>query len=123
MTKQLGAVDQKWLHYVLHDKSGIEMAIELDENLIGVIGLVYPKGKNSCYVISNLAVNPKRRREGFGKLFLKQILEMFPLNSDEYWVAYINKSNKPVIKLFESCDWIKSEDVDKSMFKFVKQEI
>lgn len=74
LNRQLGPVDEDWLEYVLADEAGMQFSFFVGDELLAVAGVVVPSTPDDPYVITDLAVQPGRRRQGIGSEALARLL-------------------------------------------------
>lgn len=65
LDRHLGPMDDEWLADVLADTNGEEWAVLADGVLLAVVGLT-PDPEVGCWVITDFAVDPRRRGQGWG---------------------------------------------------------
>lgn len=98
------------------EKSSDEIfALEVGKTLVGAIFL---EKSNTSITISNLVIDPKYFRQGFGKALVSHVLEKY--RSIDFLVGTGYK-NTPAIKLYKKFDFqIISEEVVEQNLKIVK---
>ena len=101
------------LDEVLQEKEGALFVIEEEGELIAMIGCYSPNSEIRHYVISEMVVNPEKRRLGYGKLAIAELLKKY--GPDKEWWAYIEPENVKSRRLFETCGWmLQSEKPDET---------
>lgn len=100
-------MDDEWLQHVLQDH---EAAVELvavvgDDTPVGLIGLDW-SGPDGVVAVTDLAVNPWRRRAGIGRAVLRAAMEWpgVPAAATR-WVAYVDPENPDAAAFFSACGW------------------
>lgn len=107
----LGAApDGEWLAYVLTDPLGSEFAATQRDDLVAVIGVVFPTQVDDYFAITNIAVNPRLRRKGMGRRILRAIVKQVATDSATSskplkWKAFVESDNRPARQLFASSGW------------------
>lgn len=102
---RLGPVDAEWFEHVLGEDQGVELVVEDGWGQpIGLVGCVWdPTG--DAHVISDLCVDPARRRAGLGRRSLKAALSWAGHPETRRWIAFIDEKNAPAREFFHSMGW------------------
>lgn len=108
LNKQLGPMDdetwEKWQEYHKIEKSE-ELAVYLNNELVGMVDISLPTKEHSIYCILALAIHPKKKRLGIGTTLLKYLLESGIFIDSKIWRAHVNPKNAPAITFFEKHGW------------------
>ena len=64
LNRELGPMDEEWLTYVMNEQPRKEFSFLEGGILIAVIGTELPMQGNFTWYITNIAVDPSRRRQG-----------------------------------------------------------
>lgn len=119
LAKALGDIDKEWLTHVTTQTDGTEFAIYLEDELVGVVGLQFPPSSGYHHVITNIAVNPSRNREGIGSAILSQLPEALNLTDEQHLIAYVETPNLAAQAFFTKNGWHRvSRDKGCDMLKF-----
>ena len=117
----LGDIDAEWLEYVINDAEGREYAVLDGNDLVAVVGLVYPTNEHPFFVISNIAVHPEKHNRGIGSWIIHNIAQTIKEGGDKSWVAYVEHENVQAQKFFVKNGWQQSGHADDShMIRFEK---
>lgn len=117
LNRQLGPVDTEWLDHVLAATDGVHLvAIELGKP-IGLIGIVWATPEHPFHGITDLAVRPGLRREGYGRRILSEVLTWHGHPDISRWVAFVALDNEPAINLLQSSGWI-DQGTENAMKRF-----
>lgn len=108
----LYGIDDEWLEYILTDTRGEEYAIFLKDEMIAVVGLVFPNLDHSFYAINNIAINPSKLRQGWGSKVLNDLFKLHALGRNEYWVSFVENKNVLAQCFFEKNGWKRIEEDD-----------
>lgn len=113
---RLGPVDLEWLEHVLGDDQGVEVVVEDSRgDPIGLVGCVWdPTGV--AHVISDIAVDPERRRAGLGRRALFAALSWSGHPSAQMWLAFVDEENDPAREFFRGMGWV-DEGMDEGMVR------
>lgn len=114
----LEGIDEEWLHYILNDDKGEELAVFKAEQLVAVIGVQYPDKLVPCYGISNIAIKPNLKNKGLGSKILSALLKRKYLKPNEYWVCFVDVKNKNGQRFFEKNNWKKISVEEHDMIRY-----
>ncbi len=101
----LGGIDQEWLDYILSEKDGEELAVIQNNQLVSVLGIVFPNKQHPTYIITNIAVDPKLKHNGLGTRVIELLMKHYKLGDNEYWACFVEKSNTEAQHFFEKNNW------------------
>lgn len=104
LNQHLGPMDDEWLAHVLADTEGEQWAVLSNGALVTVIGLT-PDATNSAWVITDLAVDPARRGQGWGRRALHAVLAQPALRTRHHWRAYVAQDNPQAQAFFDALGW------------------
>lgn len=104
--RQLGPVDEEWLTHVLTDVEGEQWSFFVDDELVAVVGLV-PDQDNNAWVISDFAVDPARRRQGWGRRAWETLLALPARMQRINWRAYVAADNLQAQAFFDALGWLR----------------
>lgn len=113
----IDGIDETWLEDVLSDTSGSEIAVSIDQKLIGVVGITNPTSVINHYVITNIAVDPSQKNKGLGSQILKALMDRSPLKQGEFWVSFVEPYNLNGQRFFEKNGWSRTVEKD-TMIKY-----
>lgn len=124
LIKHIGSIDKEWLEYIQNDTSGAEYSFKIDNQLLVVIGITFPKGTNQNYVINNIATHPEHKRSGYASQALYILTQYFSLRTNQYWSAYVNPHNIDAIKFFIKNKWCTNQYKKSGMieYRLIKSE-
>ena len=104
--KHLGeAVTPEWLDFVIKDKAGQQLCVLNGDELVAVVGIVFPTQRVRNYVVSDIAIRPELRGAGIGRFVVESLLARFGLASDECWEAYVDQENSAAFSFFQAINW------------------
>lgn len=103
---ELGPLDRAWLEHVLAEDTGVELVItDCCGRPLALVGCVWdPSGRS--HVISDIAVDPSRRRAGLGRRAIDAALAW---NGHPYaaeWTAYVSPENTAALRFFSEIGWL-----------------
>lgn len=118
--KALGFIDDEWLEFILNDANGIEYAIFQGNNMVSVVGLIFPTNEYHSYAIKNIAVNPEYFGKGIGTSVLKMLYKLHPLKTNEFWLTFVDKMNLSGQLFFKKNGWIKikGNELEDNMLRY-----
>lgn len=118
LSSSLGGIDDEWLEHVLNSKAGDEWMVFDGNLLISVVGVIHPKLGYNYYTISNIAINPSLRLNGYGLKAIEKVIKKYSLNRGQHWVAFVEHDNKGAFAFFNKLGW-KNKGLDETdMFVF-----
>ena len=101
----LGPMDEAWLEHVLDDDEGVQYAVCVGDQLVGVVGLLLGDANHDYPVITDLAVRPDLIGSGVGSRILNLVYERHPLPPGRRFVTYVATRNQPAQRFFERNGW------------------
>lgn len=121
LNHQLGPMNKEWLEHVMACPKPVQYSLFQNQELVAVTGIEYPKLGQRTWFITDIAVDPKRKRQGFAKNSLQCIIDHFA-STEEHplkWVAWVDTDNEPAKKFFRSLGWLKSESTSsENLYQF-----
>ncbi len=113
LNEQLGPMekDDEWLTYAIDQQKGLTeyvgctYSVFQNEKLVSIIGVDFPDPTNHRYGISSIAIKPNLRERGIGSKALQELINLHPLKSRQYWVAYVDEKNPKAKLFFEANGW------------------
>jgi len=114
LNKRLGPMDDDWLKHALDRSDGCEYSVFLEEELVAVVGILFPTSEYPAYYITDFAIRPGLRNKGIGSQVLKQLIALHNESHEKSWIAFIDTRNPKAKSFFEKNDWVcKSDKPDK----------
>lgn len=101
---QLGPMDDDWLDSVLTDPQQEAWSAFVAGQLVAVIGLSFDPETN-FWVITDIAVDPARRRQGLGRTALQALLAYPELAGRKHWRALVADDNPQSQAFFTALGW------------------
>lgn len=108
LNRQLGPMDTAWLEHVLADATGVQLSFFLGDTLVAVLGVAFPPTPDLPYVITDLAVQPERRRQGIGRTALALVLAAAEFAEATVWEVYVSPDNPCAQQFFARQGWAQS---------------
>lgn len=107
LKQQLGPMEEEdeWLEDALTAQDGCTYSVFQNNELVAVLGIVYPVLEHPYYFITNIAVNPGLRSQGIGQKALKELMKLHPLKAGESWRAGVDEKNPRAKAFFEQNGW------------------
>ena len=106
LNRHLGpAPDDEWLNHVLTDMEGIQYAFFEKDELVGVIGIVFPGKAHPNYYITDIAVRPILRKKGIGAKMLMLLQNLHPSQPQQVYIAFVDIKNKNAQLFFKKLGW------------------
>ena len=112
LNKALGPIDEAWLNYVLAESPPSQFSCSIEGTIVAVVGIARPTESNANYVITDIAVDPERKRTGLASRALLSVIEETDPNAS--WTAYVERPNETAFRFFESLDWIPTIPAEKN---------
>ncbi len=112
LNMRLGPMDDAWLTNIPDGKRGCQLSVFHGKDLVAVIGLLFPDAEHPAYYITDFAVKPAMRGQGFGSEILKGLIQQYPLQSGQSWRAFVDTKNPKAKAFFERSGWKSSEEPD-----------
>ncbi len=97
--------DDEWLNHVLRETMGKEFSFFMGEELIAVVGILFPTQNEQAFYITDFAVKPNQQGKGVGSAVLTYLLSLHKVETVKIWKVYVNKRNKLAQKFFEKNKW------------------
>ncbi|MEV4668480.1 GNAT family N-acetyltransferase [Microbacterium sp. LWO12-1.2] len=117
LDQRLGPIDTEWFAHVLADDGGVELIVQDERgHPIAVVGCVWDEA-NAAHVISDIAVDPRRRRSGLGRRSVDAALDWDGHPPTTSWCAFVDPENHAARQFFQSIGWIDG-GVDDGMIRF-----
>ncbi len=104
LDRQLGPLDDEWLAHVLADTEGEQWVGVAAGVLVAVLGLV-PDAEHDTWVITDIAVDPARRGQGWGRRIVQAVLALPALPPRHRWRAFVAEDNPQAQGFFEALGW------------------
>ena len=98
-------IDGDWLDFVLHDTTGAEYVAYRGQEMVAVVGILFPQARHSAYVITSIAVAPDRFGQGIGAVVLRDLRELHPLTVGQHWAAFVETQNIAAQRFFTKNGW------------------
>lgn len=115
--KAVGPLDQEWLHAVLNASDGVQLVVEIAGQPVGLLGAVWdPDGKR--HVITDVAVDPQRRREGLGSSVLETATRWIDHPPARGWAAFVDPANRPARSFFRANGW-RNTGQDDGLYRYI----
>jgi ribosomal protein S18 acetylase RimI-like enzyme len=113
LDRHLGPMDDAWLAHVLTDTDGEQWVALADGTLVAVIGLA-PDPEYDAWVITDVAVDPARRGQGWGRSAVHALLALPAMQTRHRWRAYVAEDNPQAQSFFDALGWqrLKCPDTD-----------
>lgn len=115
--RALGPYDEEWYAHVMSDTSGAQLVVEQRESVTALVGVVWGAA-HERHVITDLAVNPNRRREGLGRVALDAVRAWPGHPPCAGWTAFVEPDNQAAAAFFRGVGWT-DEGMDDGMRRFV----
>ena len=104
--------DQEWLNHVINEHEGIQYAAEKQQQLVAVIGIVFPTDSFLHHVITDVAVRPDLKRKGLGAEVIAAIKHRHA--DAKEWMTYVESTNTKALAFFQKNGWkLLSDEPDK----------
>lgn len=88
------APNREWLDHILRETDGRQYAALVEGNLVAVAGLLLPRARHPCWVLTDLAVRPDRRGMGLGSRVWQEILRLHPPDAGQCWLGFLQPENR-----------------------------
>lgn len=106
LQKHLGPTpDLEWLNYVLAGNNGCQYSFFENNQLVGVLGLVFPDSQYPDFYVTDISVNPEFRQQGIGAKMIALLAKKHPLKSEQTYKAFVEIKNKPAQFFFKKLGW------------------
>lgn len=103
MSEFLGDIDRDWLRHVTGDRVGVELAVMHGRVLVGEVGMLPANQRNRLHFITNLAINPNLRRQGYGRALVDQLVHWPRFDRRCGWACFVEAHNEIALAFFQSC--------------------
>ena len=110
LNRRLGPLDEEWLSHVLNSKDGEQWVVTRNNIMMAVVGVIFPIPSHPHHVISDLAVNPKYKRQGIGKKTIELLISLKGYKG-AHWLAYVDHRNEIAKEFFKNLHWISDESL------------
>lgn len=118
LDRELGPLDEEWLEHVLADQEGVELVVTDGAGAaVALVGVAWdPDGE--AHGITDLAVDPGRRRAGLGGHALAVVLAWPGHPPAAGWVAFVDPDNAPAFAFFTRQGWVHDGLDEDEMHRF-----
>lgn len=114
----LGPLDDEWLHAALSGIDGPQLVMHDDNGPVSFVGVVWdPDGRR--HVITDLAVDPRRRRTGLGHRVLTAALSWSGHPPARGWTAFVGVDNHAAKAFFRAAGW-RNNGLDDGMSRYTR---
>lgn len=104
LNRRLGPLDHEWLEHVLAETDGAQLVVEQDLTPTAVVGCVWG-APGFDHGITDLAVDPARRREGLGAVAVDAAIAWPGHRAGCGWLAFVEEDNAAAHAFFTSLGW------------------
>ena len=120
LQETLGPLDDEWLNCVLAEDPPSQFSFFVDDQFVAVAGISFPDQDNPYFVITDVAVQPGKRRLGFGAKAIQILQNIFidPEFCQCPWLAYVELNNLGAQEFFTSLGWQRDAEVQDDMYCF-----
>lgn len=122
LNAQLGPMDEEWLAYVMSSEEGAQFSFTVGDELLAVAGVQFPAPGYDCYYLSDLAIQPQRRRQGLGRQALALLLAHPGLQATAHWRCGVAMPGNPAALAFFSLAGWQSRQVDEADAELLELE-
>lgn len=112
LDEQLGPIDEAWLHHVLSEHDGVELVACDGDVPVAVVGCVWGTSDDPDHVITDLAVDPGRRREGWASATVRAFTAWPGHPVTRAWRAYVDVENPAAFEFFAKLGWSLAETAE-----------
>lgn len=105
LARRLGPIDAAWLDHILAERDGVQYVALAGEAMVAVAGVVLPGAGHDWGAITDVAVDPTRRRMGVGRLVMRSLFEQPELAHVTTWRAWVEADNAAACAMLVGCDW------------------
>lgn len=105
LNRALGPMDRDWLDHVLQDRCGVQLVAMSAGMPLGCIGVVWGDAEHSFHTITDLAVDPAQRRQGWGRAVLSAAMLWDGHPPTPSWVAYVDPKNAAPAQMLLNMGW------------------
>ncbi|KQN75065.1 GNAT family N-acetyltransferase [Devosia sp. BK] len=114
---ELGPMDQAWLEAVLGDHNGVQLVASIEDVPVALIGCIWGADEHPSHYITDIAVSPKLRGQGFGLRALQLVMAWPAHPPTSKWTAFVNPQNHRAQSLLRKASWLEFGMSD-GMLKF-----
>lgn len=114
LNRELGPIDTEWLEHVMSETPVRQFSFVEKNVLIAVIGTEGPKPDETSHYITDIAVDPSRKRNGIATRALNLLIENhreIP-SPPESWIAWVDADNDIALRFFHRSGWQRSSHPD-----------
>ena len=117
----LGPMDDEWLHAATNTADGSQLVASDGDGPVGLIGIVWdPDGRR--HVITDIAINPARRRSGLGRMVLTSATSWTGHPPARGWAAFVDVDNHAANRFFRAAGW-RNEGLDDGMRRYTTKHV
>lgn len=102
---ELGPMDQAWLEAVLGEPDGVQLVAAIEGVPVALIGCIWGTDAHPSHYITDIAVSPKLRGQGFGLRALQLAMAWPAHPPTSKWTAFVNPRNLPAQSLLRKASW------------------
>ena len=115
-----GRLNEEWLECVLKEDPPAQFSFFDDGQLVAVMGIAVPSQNHPYFVITDIAVDPQKKRNGIGAKVIRQLRARYIDSgfSVNEWRAYVETDNEGGQKFFSSLGWTRDVEIDDGMYCF-----
>ncbi|WZH35596.1 MAG: GNAT family N-acetyltransferase [Microbacterium enclense] len=118
LSATLGPLEEEWLHAAVSGIDGPQLVVHDHNGPVGLVGVVWdPDGRR--HVVTDLAVDPRRRRTGLGHRVLTAALSWSGHPPARGWAAFVDVDNRPAKAFFQSAGW-RNNGLDDGMNRYTR---
>jgi GNAT superfamily N-acetyltransferase len=104
LDRWLGPVDDDWCAHVEAETQGVQLVVELQGRPVALVGVEWdPRGDR--HAVTDVAVDPSRRRTGTGRTALDAALTWPGHPAATGWVAFVDPENTAALGFFGALGW------------------
>lgn len=112
LNRELGPMDDEWLAFVLAEQEGVELVLEQPTPVglipVAMVGISWAARKEEP-TITDIAVDPERRRQGIGSRALTTAMEWPGIpETRTQWTAFVAERNTSAYFMFTRLGWTRS---------------
>lgn len=121
LNARLGPMDNEtweiWQEYAIRGEKAEELAVYLNNELVGVVQICLPTKEDSKYCISSIATHPEKKRIGIATAVLKHLLQSEGFQESKIWISHVDPKNLAAIQFFEKHGW-KHKGIEHEMITY-----
>ena len=103
---ELGPMDEEWLETVLVEHNGVQLVAAVEDSPVALVGCVWGTDQYPSHYITDIAVSPKLRGQGFGFRALQLAMAWPAHPPTSRWIAFVNPRNHPAQSLLKKASWL-----------------